>query len=94
MNHAMPMQFSFAALFDPAVARAAVERAAQWNLPRRICHPLDHFTGKRASAALAAFDAEVDRAPIPEAELLDDSLVTAKTLSVAADSDREDDDDL
>ena len=93
MNHAMPMQFSFAALFDPAVARAAVERAAQWNLPRRICHPLDHFTGKRASAALAAFDAEVDSAPISETEWLDDSLVTAKAIRSSADSDFEEDDD-
>jgi hypothetical protein len=93
MNHAMPMQSSFAALFDPSVARAAVERAARWNLPRRICHPLDHFTGKRASADLAAFDAEVDRAPIPETELPEDSLVTAKAMGASAGSDFEDDDD-
>lgn len=94
MSHVMPMQSSFAALFDTSVARAVVERAARWNLPRRICHPLDQFTGKRANADLAAFDAEVDSAPIPESELPDDAQVTVKTLQATADSDLEDDSDL
>ena len=53
MEIATIQQSSFAALFDPAVARAAAQRAAQWNLPRHTCRPLDRYTGARVSADLA-----------------------------------------
>ena len=94
MKHAMPLQSSYAALFDPAVARAVVEHAAQWNLPRYICHPLDRYTERRASADLAAFDAAVDLAPVPEAEIPEDAQSATDKAGAAPDADFENDDDL
>jgi len=72
MKHATLQQASFAMLFDPALAQAAAERAAQWNLPRRMCRPLDRYAGRRVNADLAAFDAAVDLAPVPEEEMLEE----------------------
>jgi hypothetical protein len=87
MTHEITQQFSFAAMFDPAVARAAVERAAQWNLPRHICHPLDRPFGGRANAALAAYDAEVDCAPISDEDLIEEDF--AEPVVAAAGNDDE-----
>lgn len=70
MEQTVQMQSSFAALFDPEVARALVERAAKWNLPRYICHPLDRYTGAKVNPALAAFDAEVDETLVEDEETL------------------------
>ena len=72
MEHTTTQTYSFAALFDPAVARAAAACGAQWNLPRQMCRPLDRYVGRRVSADLAAFDAEVDLAPLAEEELQDE----------------------
>ena len=63
---------SFAALFDPVVARAAAAQAAKWDLPRQIHRPLDRYVGPRVSADLAAFDAEVELAPLADDECLDE----------------------
>ena len=72
MKQATLQQFSFAMLFDPALALAAAERAAQWNLPRRMCRPLDHYVGPLVNTDLATFDAAVDLAPLPEDEMLEE----------------------
>ncbi len=69
MKHAIPQQSSFAALFDPEVARAVAERAAHWKLPRHVCRPLDHYAGTTVSADLAAYDAAVERGPVTEEEM-------------------------
>jgi len=61
MKQAVPLHSSYAALFDPAVALAAAQRATQWDLPRHICHPLDRYHGQRVNPDLAAFDAAVQR---------------------------------
>ena len=94
MKYDTPLQFSYAALFDPAVVLAAAERAEHWNLPRHICHPLDRYCGRRASSALSAFDAAVDLAPVPEDELEEEPLRTASHVDCSADPDFEDEDDL
>lgn len=73
MKHATsPQPASFAMLFDPALAREAAERAAQWNLPRRVCRPLDRYVGPHTNSELAAFDTEVECAPVAEEELHDE----------------------
>jgi len=69
MKQAVPLHSSYAALFDPAVALAAAQRATQWDLPRHICHPLDRYHGQRVNPDLAAFDAAVDSTPVSETEL-------------------------
>ena len=96
MNDVMPLQFSYATLFDPAVARAAIERAALWALPRRVCHPLEQCARGRISADLAAFDAEVEMASVPEEELLEASPSSDDTKAAALEQDSqfEDADDL
>ena len=73
MRQTAPQHLSYATLFDPAVARAAVERAAQWDLPRHICRPLDHYVGARVSADVAAYDATVELAPVLDEEMFDES---------------------
>lgn len=94
MKHTMPPQSSFAILFDPAVARAAAERAAQWDLPRHMCHPLDRYAGSRVSSDLAAYDAAVDLAPVPEEEMREEPRSAASREADTLDSDFEDEDDL
>ncbi len=59
-------QYSFAQLIEPAVVQAAAERAAQWNLPRRICRPLDRRMVVPVSADVAAYDATIEASPIDE----------------------------
>ena len=68
MQTAMLEPLSFAALFDPTVARAAAERAASWKL-RRTCRPLDRYAGGRVNPALFSYDNEIDCAAAPEDEL-------------------------
>jgi hypothetical protein len=68
MNDTSSAPFSFALLVDPASIQAVVERAAQWNLPRRICRPLDRRAAPQGNAEVAAYDAAVDLAEVePEA---------------------------
>ena len=81
---------SFAALFDPAVARAVAARAARWDLPRQVCRPLDRYVGPRVNADLAAFDAEVELAPLADEDLHDD--VELSLAAASEDTDLEDDD--
>ena len=64
MKQSISLQSSYAALFDPAIAREVAARAARWNLPRHECHPLDRYTGKRVAAELAAYDDAVESAPV------------------------------
>ncbi len=66
MEHIDIPQYSFAQLIDPALVQAAAERAARWNLPRRICRPLDRRVVVPISADVAAYDATVEAAVIEE----------------------------
>jgi hypothetical protein len=91
MKHATPKQSSYAALFDPVVARAAAARAAQWNLPRHECHPLDRYAGKRVAADLAAFDASVERAPVFEEEIENEPQQTCGRPERESDADSDED---
>lgn len=96
MKQAMPVQSSFAMLFDPALARAAAEHAAKWDLPRYICRPLDQYRGSRVNSALAAYDAEVELAPVSEEEIHEVLMSAVSSAHRAAeaegDADFEDDD--
>ena len=94
MKHATLLQSSFATLFDPSVARAAVERAAQWDLPRHLCRPLDHYVGPRVSADLAAYDAAVELATLSEEEMVEDSTDAASSEADILERDFDDSDDL
>jgi hypothetical protein len=55
-------QYSFDLLVDPAAVLAAAERAAKWDLPRRICRPLDRRHIAPVSTEVADFDADVEGA--------------------------------
>ena len=92
MKHTTRKQSSYATLFDPVVAREVAARAAQLNLPRRECHPLDRYPGRRVAADLAAYDAEVELAPAPEEEILEEPPRNEATPN--HDSDGEDKDDF
>jgi hypothetical protein len=87
----MPKQSSYAALFDPVVARAAAARAAQWNLPRHECHPLDKYAGRRVAADLAAFDETIERAALADDEITDEPL--RDSVGVVETDDESDDDE-
>ena len=94
MRNAMPKQFSYAALFDPVVARAAAARAAQWDLPRHECHPLDHYAGRRVNPALAAFDATVELAPAVDDDIADETARDSVGFAEADDAESEDEADF
>jgi len=93
MKNAAPAQSSFAMLFDPAVAMAAIERAARWDLPRHVCRPLDQYHGARMNSALAAYDAAVDLAPVTAEEMPDEPASACDSADAAAE-DFDDADDL
>jgi len=65
---------SFAMLIDPQTVHAAAQRAAQWDLPRRICRPLDRRTALPVNADVAAYDAAVEDTPMIEDEAGDTPL--------------------
>lgn len=92
MKQAAPMQSSFAMLFDPTLVRAAAERAAKWDLPRHVCRPLDRYVGSRMNSDLAAYDAAVELAPIPEEEMLEELSETVRKAGGSADGDTDFDD--
>jgi hypothetical protein len=88
--------FSFEALFDPVVARAVAARAAQWDLPRYECHPLDRYPGRRVAvtADLAAYDAEIELAPVPEEDDVQELQCDDPGHEVEEDPDYDDDEDF
>lgn len=94
MEQEIAIQSSFAAMFDPAVARAAAERAAKWNLPRHTCRPLDRYCGSKVGADLAAFDEACELAPVGEDEIVEEPLHAATDTGVDIDTDFDEDDDL
>lgn len=93
MKHTISKQSSYATLFDPEVARAVAARAAQWNLPRRECRPLDRYPGRRVAADLAAYDAQVELAPVPEEELMGNAQHDDAGSTGVSDHDADFDDD-
>ncbi len=70
MTHSLSPQSCFDMIFDPALALAAAKHAGQ-VLPRRTCRPLDRCSRVRVSADLAAYDAAVECASIPDEEWCD-----------------------
>jgi len=69
MEHCLNLPNRYAMILDTETIRAAVAHAAQLNLSRRECHPLDRYRGKCANADLLKFDAEADAAPLTTEEL-------------------------
>mgnify|MGYP003704092065 CR=1 FL=1 len=69
--------------------RLTAQRAAQWNLPRHTCRPLDRYTGARVSADLASYDAEVD-----DISTLEDDLPEELAASCGIAEQLDGDDDL
>lgn len=94
MKQSLPLHSSYAALFDPAVALAAAKRAAQWDLPRHICHPLDRYAGRRVNADLDAFDAAIDLAPAGDEALDEEPLSASIGNGHSASVDFDDEDEL
>jgi len=90
MTHSMHQQSSFAMMFDPAAALAAAECAAKWDLPRRVCRPLDRYVGPCVSADLAAYDAQVDDGVAPDDEIDD----VPPSIARECDDDADCDDDF
>jgi hypothetical protein len=59
----------FGLILDPQMIAGAIKRAAEWNLPRRECHPLDRRPVRRLSVELERCDAEIEAASVPDEEL-------------------------
>jgi len=87
MEQTVQIQSTFAALFDPEVARALADRAAHWNLPRTVCRPLDRYVGARVNAATAAYDAEVEHAEVELAALPEEEIIEAIHATPTEDDD-------
>ena len=82
----------FLMLIDKDAINAAIERAANCKLPRRECHPLDQYKGKRVSADLARYDEEVDLDDLSDDELDFDAIgMIADTVGINDDNFGEDD---
>lgn len=74
MNQLTSAPLSFALLWDPASVIAAAERAAKWNLPRRVCRPLDRRMAIQVNAEVAAFDAQVEETTFIEEDTSETTL--------------------
>jgi hypothetical protein len=94
MKNTQSKVFSYATLFDPVVARAVAARAAQWDLPRHECHPLDRYPGRRVAADLAAYDEQVELAPVPEEDNREELRCDEPGHEAAEDPDYDDDEDF
>jgi hypothetical protein len=93
MEHCLKLPNRYAMILDTETIRGVIAHAAELKLPRRECHPLDRCSGKRANAALAKHDAEVDAAPLANEELdVSEAVVEAEDTSVAEDAGFADDD--
>lgn len=68
MQQSMVTTLSFAQLIDPSSVLAAAERAAKWNLPRRVCRPLDRRMAIPVNPEVAAYDAEIEETTLVEEE--------------------------
>lgn len=75
-NQPLSAPLSFAQLIDPASVLAAAERAAHWDLPRRICRPLDRRAALPINAEVAAYDATIEETPMLEDEAGEMSLAS------------------
>jgi hypothetical protein len=69
MEHYQNLVTRYAMILDTEAIKGVIAHAANLNLPRRECHPLDRYRGKCANVALAKYDAEVDVAPLANEEL-------------------------
>lgn len=94
MEHCLSLPNRYAMILDTETIRRVTAHAAELKLSRRECRPLDSYRGnKRANAALAQYDAEVDAAPLAIEELdLADTALEALDASASADADFADDD--
>jgi hypothetical protein len=59
----------YALILDPAEIRKVLSKIEALHLPRRECHPLDRYTGKKVGADLARYDAEIDKGSIDDEPL-------------------------
>ena len=66
MKTAQALSSRYALILDPAEIRKVLRKVEALNLPRRECHPLDRYKGKKVSADLARYDAAVDRGFVDE----------------------------
>ena len=94
MKNTQSKVFSYETLFDPVVARAVAARAAQWDLPRHECHPLDRYPGRRVAADLAAYDEQVELAPVPEEDDPQELKCEEPVHETGDDADFDDDEDF
>jgi len=69
MEHRLGWSNRYAMILDTETIRRVVAHAAELQLSRRECHPLDRYRGTCANVTLAKYDAEVDAAPLAAEEL-------------------------
>ena len=84
MNHSLNLPNRFAMILDTEAIKSVIAHAAELNLPRRECHPLDRYRGTYANAVLAKYDAEVDATPLANEDL---NMSEAENASVSQDAD-------
>lgn len=86
----------YALILDPAEIRKVLSKIEALQLPRRECHPLDRYTGKKVGAELARYDAEIDRGLIDDEPFLEAPVkAAAKSRAIVeVDNDLEDEWDI
>ncbi|MFM9968320.1 MAG: hypothetical protein ACKVQK_07985 [Burkholderiales bacterium] len=58
-THSLPARYAL--ILDPAEIRKVLRKVELLDLPRRECHPLDQYRGKKVNADLARYDAAIDK---------------------------------
>lgn len=93
MERCLNLPNRYAMILDTEMIKSVIAHAEELKLPRRECRPLDGYRGKRANAALAKYDAEVDAAPLANEELdIVDAALEAVDSSACEDADFDGDD--
>ena len=59
----------YALILDADTITDVLKSVAQWDLPGRVCRPMDHRAGKCANVELERYDAEIDKATLTDEEL-------------------------
>ncbi|MSQ52328.1 MAG: hypothetical protein EXR28_10595 [Betaproteobacteria bacterium] len=70
--HSLPSRYAL--ILDQTEIRKLLRKVEALDLPRRECHPLDRYNGRKVSSELARYDAAVDRG------LVDDDLLTVQPV--------------
>ena len=91
MKVAQALPSRYALILDPVEIRKVLRKVESLDLPRRECHPLDRYTGKKVNSDLARYDAAVERGFVDEGPSPVEDVIDAHRTRIVPEDDEDDD---